>query len=109
MRDLDPSLIGNGRLGLLVDARGTAVWVAIRAWTAIRCSARCWTPQPTSGYGGELPAVTTGSHHIRYVGVSCRCEVFEDAQDVPSGSENHAARSGPSTHMWFTVRKPGRS
>ena len=26
MRDLDLALIGNGRLGLLVDARATVVW-----------------------------------------------------------------------------------
>jgi len=160
MRDLDLALIGNGRLGLLIDARGTVVWGCYPRFdgdpmfcallgtapdedargifaieladcahaeqtyllnTAVlmttltdrnggvveitdcaprfRQFGRLFQPltlvrrvrrvsgsprivvrlRPASGYGGEQPAITTGSHHIRYVGATHTLRLTTDA------------------------------
>ncbi len=160
MRDLDLALIGNGRLGLLIDARGTVVWgcyprfdgdpmfcalldtasddeargifaIALADCThteqaylpntavlvttltdraggvveitdcvpRFRQFGRLFQPltmvrrlrrvsgnprivvrlRPASGYGAERPAMTTGSHHIRYVGATHTLRLTTDA------------------------------
>ena len=190
MRDLDLALIGNGRLGLLVDARGTVVWGCyprfdgdpmfcalldtasdekargIFAIELVDCThteqaylpntavlvttltdkaggvveitdcvprfrqyGRLFQPltlvrrlrrvsggprivvrlRPTSGYGREPPPVTTGSHHIRYLGATHTLRLTTDASLTAITEERPFFLDGPVTLLLGPDESPPAS